>query len=160
MMAVAPRASPGVRFPPPTLFVAGFLVALALERWLLSLRFGAGTSPALPLTAWVFIAVGMGLLAWAMLTFRRARTAIMPFNPASTIVTSGPYGFSRNPMYVALTLVYAGLSLLVGTVWPIVVLPIVLWSLYVLVIRREEQYLGAAFAEAYGAYRRRVRRWL
>ena len=99
-MADARRASPGVRFPPPTLFVVGFLVALALERWLLSLRFSAGTSPALPLTAWVLIALGMGLIAWAMLTFRRARTAIMPFNPASTIVTSGPYRFSRNPMYV------------------------------------------------------------
>ena len=159
-MADVRRASPGVHFPPPTLFVVGFLLALALDRWLLSLRFSASSSPALPLTAWVLIALGMGLLAWAMLTFRRARTAIMPFNPASTIVTSGPYRFSRNPMYVGLTLVYLGLSFLVGTVWPIALLPIVLWSLYVLVIRREEQYLGAAFADEYGAYRRRVRRWL
>lgn len=158
-MADERRASPGVRFPPPTLFVAGFLVALALERWVVSLRFSAGVS-VLPLTAWILIALGMALLAWAMLTFRGARTAIMPFNPARTIVTGGPYRFSRNPMYVALTLVYLGLSLLVGTVWPIVLLPIVLWSLYVLVIRREERYLGSAFAEAYGAYRRRVRRWV
>jgi protein-S-isoprenylcysteine O-methyltransferase Ste14 len=159
-MADARRASPGVHFPPPTLFVVGFLVGLALERWLLSLRFNAGTSAVVPLTAWVCMTIGMGLLAWAMLTFRRARTAIMPFNPASIIVTSGPYRFSRNPMYVALTLVYLGLSLLVGTVWPIVLLPIVLWSLYALVIRREEQYLGTAFAEEYGAYRRHVRRWV
>jgi protein-S-isoprenylcysteine O-methyltransferase Ste14 len=159
-MADAGRASPGVHFPPPTVFVVGFLVALAIERWLLSLRLSAGTSPVVPLTAWVLMALGLGVLVWAMLTFRRARTAIMPFNPASTIVTSGPYRFSRNPMYVALTLVYLGLSLLVGTVWPIVLLPIVLWSLYVLVIRREERYLGAAFADEYGSYRRRVRRWL
>ena len=159
-MADARRASPGVRFPPPTLFVAGFLIALALERWVLSLRFSAGGAPALPLTAWILIALGMALLAWAMLTFRRARTAIMPFNPASTIVTRGPYRFSRNPMYVALTLVYLGLTLLVGTVWPMVLLPVVIWSLYVLVIRREERYLGAAVAEEYGAYQRRVRRWL
>jgi protein-S-isoprenylcysteine O-methyltransferase Ste14 len=159
-MTEARRAGPGVRFPPPTLFVAGFLVALALERWVLSLRFSAVGVPALPLTAWILIALGMAVLAWAMLTFRRARTAIMPFNPASTIVTTGPYRFSRNPMYVALTLVYLGLSLLVGTVWPIVLLPVVLWSLYLLVIRREERYLGAAFADEYGAYRRRVRRWV
>ena len=159
-MTDARRASPGVRFPPPTLFVAGFLIALALERWVLSLRFSALGIPALPLSAWILIALGMALLAWAMLTFRRARTAIMPFNPASTIVTRGPYRFSRNPMYVGLTLVYLGLSLLVGTVWPIVLLPVVLWSLYMLVIRREERYLGSAFAEEYGAYRRRVRRWL
>ena len=159
-MTDARRASPGVRFPPPTLFVAGFLVALALERWVLSLRFSAVGIPALPLSAWILIALGMAVLAWAMLTFRRARTAIMPFNPASTIVTRGPYRFSRNPMYVALTLVYLGLSLLVGTMWPLVLLPVVLWSLYVLVIRREELYLDAAFAEEYGAYRRRVRRWI
>ena len=159
-MTDARRASPGVRFPPPTLFVAGFLIALALERWALSLPFSAVGVPALPLSAWILIALGMALLAWAMLTFRRARTAIMPFNPASTIVTRGPYRLSRNPMYVGLTLVYLGLSLLVGTVWPIVLLPVVLWSLYMLVIRREERYLGSAFAEEYGAYRRRVRRWL
>jgi protein-S-isoprenylcysteine O-methyltransferase Ste14 len=153
-------ASPGVRFPPPTLFVAGFLLALALERWVLSLRFGGSSAPLLPFTAWLLMALGMAVLVWAMLTFRRARTAIMPFNPASTIVTSGPYRHSRNPMYVGLSLIYIGLSLLMRMAWPIVLLPIVLASLYLLVIRREERYLGAAFGEEYRAYRQRVRRWL
>ena len=159
-MPDASPTSPGVRFPPPTLFVAGFLLALALERWVVTLRFGGGSSPMWPLTAWLFIAVGMGILAWAMLTFRRARTAILPSNPASTIVTSGPYRISRNPMYLGLSLVYIGLSLLMRMAWPLVLLPIVLAALYVLVIRREERYLGAAFAEEYRAYRQRVRRWL
>ena len=159
-MPDAQPMSPGVRFPPPTLFVAGFLLALALERWLISLRFGGGSSPMWPLTAWLLIALGMGLLAWAMLTFRRARTAILPSNPASTIVTNGPYRISRNPMYVGLTLVYIGLSLLTRMAWPLVLLPIVLAALYVFVIRREERYLRAAFGEEYRMYQQRVRRWI
>jgi protein-S-isoprenylcysteine O-methyltransferase Ste14 len=76
------------------------------------------------------------------------------------IVATGPYRFSRNPMYVAMSAVYVGLSLLMGVVWPLVLLPIVLLSLSALVIRREERYLGDAFGEEYGAYRARVRRWL
>ena len=159
-MPDAQPTSPGVRFPPPTLFVAGFLLALALERWLISLRFGRGSSPVWPLAAWFLIAFGLGILAWAMVTFRRARTAILPSNPASTIVTSGPYRISRNPMYVGLSLVYIGLSLLMRIAWPLVLLPIVLAALYVFVIRREERYLGAAFGEEYRVYRQRVRRWL
>lgn len=156
----ARRSNPGVHFPPPFLFVAGFLLALALERWAFSLRFGAESRPATLLTGWLLLAVGASLLLWAVRTFSHAQTAIMPFKPASRIVTSGPFRVSRNPMYVGLTLMYVGLSLLMRMVWPILVLPLVLLALFALVISREEQYLGDAFPVEYAEYRRRVRRWL
>jgi protein-S-isoprenylcysteine O-methyltransferase Ste14 len=63
-------------------------------------------------------------------------------------------------MYVGLTLLYVGLSLLTGMAWPLVMLPLALVALTALVIRREERYLEAAFAAEYAAYRSRVRRWL
>lgn len=152
--------NPGVRFPPPTLFVVGFLIAVALDRWMLSLRLGGINRTALLIAGWVLIVAGMLVLLWALLTFARARTAIFPSRPARTIVATGPYRFSRNPMYVGLSAIYIGLALLMSRAWPLLLLPLVLLALYALVIRREEHYLGHAFAEEYGAYRSRVRRWL
>lgn len=103
---------------------------------------------------------GIALGGWGLLTFFRARTAIIPDRPASRLVVTGPYRFSRNPMYVALTVLYIGLSALTDSWWPLVFLPVVLTALWFLVIRREERYLAAAFSEEYAAYCRRVRRWL
>lgn len=154
------RPHPGVYFPPPFIFVAGFLLALALERWVVSLRFDARWRPVLTPSGWLLIALGVALMAWAILTFTRARTTVLPYRPASRVVSSGPFRFSRNPIYVADTLIYAGISLLTRMVWPLVILPLVLATLYAFVIRREERYLGEAFGAEYGEYRRRVRRWV
>jgi protein-S-isoprenylcysteine O-methyltransferase Ste14 len=153
-------ASPGVRFPPPTLFVVGFLVGLGLDRWMLRLALGGvGRSP-LVVAGWLLIAAGSVVLLWAMLTFVRARTALLPSRPARTIVANGPFRYSRNPMYIGMSAVYIGLALLMSMAWPLVLLPLVLLALYMLVIRREERYLGVAFGDEYAAYRARVRRWL
>jgi protein-S-isoprenylcysteine O-methyltransferase Ste14 len=153
-------ASPGVWFPPPTLFVAGFLLALALDRWVFSIRLGGVSRPTLVVAGWLLIAAGLSVVLWGMLTFTVARTAILPSRPARTIVATGPFRYSRNPMYMGLSSIYIGLSLLMGMAWPILLLPVVLLSLYALVIRREERYLDDAFGEEYAAYRGRVRRWL
>ena len=153
-------ASPGVWFPPPTLFVAGFLLALALDRWVFSIRLGGVSRPTLVVAGWLLIAAGLSVVLWGMLTFTVARTAILPSRPARTIVATGPFRYSRNPMYMGLSSIYIGLSLLMGMAWPILLLPVVLLSLFALVIRREERYLDDAFGEEYAAYRGRVRRWL
>lgn len=152
--------NPGVHFPPPTLFVVGFLIAIALDRWMISLRLGGVSRASLLITGWVLIVTGLLVLLWALLTFARARTAILPSRPARTIVATGPFRYSRNPMYVAFSAVYIGLALLMSMAWPLLLLPLVLLGLYALVIRREERYLGHAFGDEYAAYRSRVRRWL
>jgi protein-S-isoprenylcysteine O-methyltransferase Ste14 len=152
--------SPGVWFPPPTLFVVGFLTGLALDRWVIRLRLDDVSRSVLVVGGWLLIASGMVILLWALLTFTRARTGIMPSQPARAVVATGPYRCSRNPMYVAMSAIYIGLSLLMSMVWPLVLLPFALASLYALVIRREERYLGDAFSDEYAAYRARVRRWL
>lgn len=156
---VAAPAHPGVRYPPPLLFVAAFGAGLLLHR-VAALPFpGAGPAP-LPLLAWVLVALGLAILAWAMATFLRARTAILPHHPAARLVIRGPYRWSRNPMYVGLTSVYLGLTLWVGSLWPLLLLPLVLLVLWKTVISREERYLAHAFGPAYEQYRATVRRWI
>jgi len=153
---------PGVRFPPPFLFAGAFLGGLALEKWVYRLPI-AGTGAALaPLGVLgaVTAAAGLALTAWSMLTFAKARTAIVPVFPASRLVVSGPYRFSRNPMYVGLTALHVGLALLLDVAWPLALLPPALAALYVFVVRREERYLSSAFGDAYRAYVRTVRRWI
>ena len=153
---------PGVRFPPPTLFVAGFLLGWLLERWVVRLRLVGGDASTAPLV-WggsVAIVLGLATIAWGLLTFFRARTAIMPHHSASRLVTHGPYRFTRNPMYLGMSLLHAGLALRMNMGWPLIMLPLALLAVWAFVIRREERYLGSAFGEEYAAYRRRVRRWI
>ena len=150
--------SPGVRFPPPFIFVLGFLSGLVLERWVH--RIPLGSRRPLALAGWTLAVAALALAGWAMITFWRARTAIIPHRPASRLVRHGPYRFTRNPMYVALAALYVGLALLFNVAWPLVLLPAVLWLLWHLVIRHEERYLLFAFGDDYAAFTREVRRWL
>lgn len=153
-------SGPGVHFPPPLLFVAGIALGVALQRfWSLTydmmfsedVRIGSG---------YLFGTVGAGILAWGLVTFRRARTAIYPNQPAEQFVQHGPYRFSRNPMYVGLGILTAGLSLIFDNVWILLTLPPTLLVLTAFVVRREEAYLTASFGETYQRYCQQVRRWL
>lgn len=153
-----PLSNPGVRIPPPLLFVVGLVAGWLLDRYVVALpipRVGFA-----PLLGAALIAIGIVLVASGMITFRRARTAIMPHHSANRLVVSGPYRFTRNPMYTGLTIVYVGVAILLGTVFPFILLPIVLLSVVLLVIKREERYLADAFGSEYAEYCARVRRWL
>ena len=159
-MTSPPPAHPGVRFPPPLLFVVAFLVGWLTHRTHPLPLFAAAARPVVVLLGWLCIVLWGGLSGWALATFHRARTAIIPNRPATRLVMHGPYRLSRNPMYLALTLLYVGVALLLNSVWPLMLLPLILVILHVAVIRREERYLAAAFGAAYDGYRRWVRRWL
>jgi protein-S-isoprenylcysteine O-methyltransferase Ste14 len=153
-------AGPGIRFPPPFLFVGGFLAAWLLNRQLPFEIDGAGAG-ALQTTAGAgLLAVGLAVMASGLVTFVRHRTSVIPHHAARELVRTGPYRFSRNPMYLGLTLAYAGLALTINWAWPFVVLPIVILLLSAFVIAREERYLRSAFGVDYESYCRRVRRWL
>jgi len=160
LVAGSPIANPGVKFPPPFLFVAGFLVGWLIHRqWPVPLLPRA-SARVCEVAGWAALAMGLGVILWAFATFLRRRTAIYPNQPATQIVRDGPYRWTRNPMYLSLTSMYLGLALLINSVVPILVLPVVLILLVSLVIRREERYLQAAFPGEYGAYCADVRRWL
>jgi protein-S-isoprenylcysteine O-methyltransferase Ste14 len=161
MHSSEPPANPGVPFPPPLLYVGGFLGGLAIERWGRRIPLVVGdVRIMLVLAGWAAVGGGLAFASWGMGTFWRARTAIVPIHPATLLVSSGPYRFSRNPMYVGLAALYLGLACVFNVTWPLVLFPVVLATLYRVVIRREERYLAGAFGAEYASYRRRVRRWL
>ena len=161
-MSDAHARGPGVRFPPPTIFVAGWLLGWLLEAKVERIRLIGGDASDQPVVVagTMLILAGLATIASGLLTFFRARTAIMPHHPASRLVTHGPYRFTRNPMYLGMTLLYAGLALRLNMAWPFLLLPLVLFTLVRLVVRREERYLATEFGEEYEEYRRRVRRWI
>jgi protein-S-isoprenylcysteine O-methyltransferase Ste14 len=159
-IASTSNANPGVWFPPPILFVLGFLIGMMLNHfWPVSVI--REPRPGLILwLSWALIVVGLGIIASGLLTFRLKRTAIYPNQPATTLVQSGPYRFTRNPMYVGLSVTYLGIAIFTNLLWALLLLPIVLIVLQSVVIKREESYLANAFGDEYKEYCRRVRRWL
>ena len=151
---------PGVHLPPPTLFVLGLGGG-----WLLHRAYPVALLPAswrgfAVASGWTLLGFWLVLLVWAVATFAAARTTIVPNRPATRLVTSGPYRLTRNPMYVSLTALYAGMTLLIDSAWIALLLPFVLAALNFWVIRSEERYLAAEFGEEYEVFRSRVRRWL
>jgi protein-S-isoprenylcysteine O-methyltransferase Ste14 len=155
-----PPSGPDVRYPPPLLFVLGIVAGRGLDEALSLPLIGPAARDATTPVGWLLVILGSGLAGWALLTLRRAGTSIRPDRPAARLVTHAPFRFSRNPTYVGLGLVYLGVTVLVDSGWPLLLLPLVMAVLYLTVVRREERYLAAAFGEAYDVYGRRVRRWL
>lgn len=153
------RDRPGVIAPPPLIFGAAILLGLVIHMaapvaWLpggFSFRVILGA----PLVAASFL---LGL--WGAWTMRRAGTNIDPHKPATALVVTGPFRFTRNPLYLSLTLLYMGVTALANALWPLVFLPVVLVVVRRGVIDREERYLEGKFGEAYREYKAAVRRWL
>ena len=109
---------------------------------------------------WPVVVVAALLAIWAVRTMARAGVSANAYKPTSAIVSAGPYAFSRNPMYLSLTLLYCGISLIVNTYWPLVFLPAVLFIVHYAVIIREERYLERKFEDGYRQYRAKARRWM
>jgi protein-S-isoprenylcysteine O-methyltransferase Ste14 len=104
------------------------------------------------------LAFGLFLAIWGHRVMERAGTNVNPTLPATALVATGPFRYSRNPLYVALTLVYVALALLANALCVLVWIVPVLVLMHYGVVRREEQYLEAKFGDAYREYRSRVRR--
>ena len=149
--------NPGVVAFPGTLYAAAFAIAYGLNlKWPLEVL----PQPAARWIGMALCAIGAALILWGIATMRRARTNIYPGLPATALVSDGPFRFTRNPLYVALTILFAGLALEVDMAWGFIVLVPLLLVMHYGVIRREERYLEGKFGEAYRAYRARVRRYL
>jgi protein-S-isoprenylcysteine O-methyltransferase Ste14 len=159
MTESAPPASAGVRFPPPFVYALGILAGWLIDRrWRWAITDHATTWR--PILAAVLILAWLALFLAAATRFRRAGTSLIPNKPASAFVVSGPYRFTRNPMYVSLVALYLGVTFILNSWWPVVLLPVVLIVIQTTVIAREERYLRERFPVEYPAYCSRVRRWL
>jgi protein-S-isoprenylcysteine O-methyltransferase Ste14 len=150
--------SPGVRFPPPLLYALVVVGGWMLHRpWPLPIANATGV---LTVVAWLLVACWVGLAASSVGLFRRKQTSMIPFRPASTLVSTGPYKFTRNPMYVSLALLTLAFAFFLNTWWIVVLLVPALLIVQRFVIVPEEKYLRRRFGADYEAYTHRVRRWL
>ncbi len=114
----------------------------------------------LEIPGYVVLGLGAFVALWAFNTLRGAETTANPYKPTGALVISGPFRFSRNPLYLAMTLLYLGLALFLNTLWPVVLSPILLTIMLFGVIFREERYLLLKFGTKYLKYKVAVRRWL
>jgi protein-S-isoprenylcysteine O-methyltransferase Ste14 len=109
---------------------------------------------------WAIVAAAVGLDVWAVATLHRARTTVLPHRPAARLVRSGPFAFSRNPIYVGNTLALVGLAVALGSAWfAILAVPMVALLRHLAVLP-EERHLAAAFGADWDAYAARTPRWI
>ncbi|MEY3702377.1 MAG: hypothetical protein RI891_1669 [Gemmatimonadota bacterium] len=113
--------------------------------------------------AWIGQAVLLAALCWiafVIWTFRRHQTAVEPWKATKTIISTGPFALSRNPIYIGFAIAQMGIALWADSMTILLmVLPAVVFTDRA-IIRREEAYLTRKFGEPYLAYCRKVRRWL
>ncbi|MFW6085271.1 MAG: methyltransferase family protein [Gemmatimonadota bacterium] len=148
---------PDVAFHPPFLVIALLVAGWTLHR--------AQPIPFLPLAlarpvGGLLAVVSFGLFSWAALTMLRAGTNLPTHLPAKALVRTGPYRFSRNPIYLALAIGFAALAAWLNTAWYLLVDVLFVGLTGAGVIVREERYLSRKFGAAYERYRTEVRRWL
>lgn len=153
----APRDSPGVRFPPPILFLIPFLVGLSFDRHLDRWR-----PPALPahLIGVVLVLAAAALFLSALRLFHHHQTTLRTDRTAKILLVDGPFRLTRNPIYTAMAALYGGLALLLRLPGALFAWPVAIALVQIVVIHREERYLTRRFGDQYLAYRARVRRWL
>ena len=156
-MANDEQDNPGIKIPPPLIYLLPLVLGLVLDR--------RAHVPFLPrgvarVLGWPLVGGGMALAAWFARTMREADTTMHINKPVSTLVQDGPFRYSRNPGYLSLSMLYAGISVLRNALWAILLLPLVLYVIQREVIGREERYLERTFGEEYLDYKARVRRWV
>lgn len=154
------RTGPNIAVYPPAVSVIAPLVAIALE-WLVPL----GLLPAAGTLAIVVPGIVLlGLAGWLAVSgeraFRAAGTNVDPKQPVLKLVRSGPYRFTRNPMYLGMVLLQVGLALTFSLDWSVLGAALVFVLLHFGVVVREEAYLTDLFGQDYQAFLTQTRRWL
>lgn len=145
----------GVIAPPPIINLGFLAVALGLN-YFVPLRI----HPMVRIPGALLVLSGIVLMALCVRTMKAAETNVSPYKPTTMIISSGPYGFSRNPIYLGFALIYLGVGLAVASLWPILLFPVLVLVMRFFVIAREERYLESKFGAEYVGYKSRVRRWV
>jgi protein-S-isoprenylcysteine O-methyltransferase Ste14 len=127
--------------------------------WLMPWPFVPAALPAVWSGIAVF-AIAVALFVWAISTMTRAGSNVPTSQPTVTIVDAGPYGFTRNPIYLGMMVSLVGLAIAFNSIWSLIALIFFFLIIRYGVIAREEAYLDRKFGDVYRGYRARVRRWL
>lgn len=142
---------------PPMWLVFGVMGIFALNEFAPGLRY---TGPVSQLAGGIIMLAGLALLVVSGGLFSRAGTGMVPFRDVKVLVTHGVYARTRNPMYLAMVLVLAGVAITVGALSALIVPPLFMLIVYWRYVRPEEVMLRELFGDDYTAYCARVRRWL
>lgn len=153
------RDHAGVIAPPPLIFGGVLFVALLLDWIIDAVGFGLPFYPQM-VAGGVLAVAGLALIIVAAAQFRVAQTNIEPWKPTTSLITTGIYGYTRNPIYLGMAIGFVGLSLLTDSLLALLALPVALVIMHHGVILREEHYLEGKFGADYRKYRDRVRRWI
>ena len=151
------RDTAGVVAPPPLIYLGPLLLGLLLNRKLRVPFLPRRVARAL---GWPLLVGGLSLIGWFEWAMRYAGTPTNPYKPVSNLATDGPFRYTRNPAYLAMAMIYAGVSSLANALSSILLLPAALLVIQRGVIEREERYLERKFGEEYLRYKARVRRWV
>ncbi len=151
------RDNPGISVPPPLIYVVALVLGLRLDRRRHVPFLPRGVARGL---GWSLLGGGAVLNGWFLRTIRKAEVPIRTDKPVPRLTTGGPFRYSRNPSYLALAMIYAGIASLRNSLWAMLLLPPVVAVMQREVIGREERYLERAFGEEYLAYKGKVRRWV
>ncbi|MGE0501903.1 MAG: isoprenylcysteine carboxylmethyltransferase family protein [Rhizobiaceae bacterium] len=141
-----------------------YLVGIAASIWLGILYplpwFGVPFADILFALSFVVFAAVAALYVTALRAFARAKTTVSPTKRADHMVTNGPFALSRNPLYLANTLLLIGGGLVAGNPWFFVFALACALVTHKLAIQREERHLEARFGKRYRDYAKKVRRWI
>jgi protein-S-isoprenylcysteine O-methyltransferase Ste14 len=148
-----------VRFPPPLVFLIGILLGVTFQ-------YVVAPAPvpvdrAIGAIAGILVLMaGLSVIASARIFFSRTGQSPIPWKPSPELILKGPYRFTRNPMYLGVTLFEVGLGLAVNNLWISLFAAPALLTVHFMAVRPEERYLSQKFGESYKAYLARVRRYL
>jgi len=142
---------------PPVYFLGFLLLMIVFHRWLPLVRI---ISPPYHYLGVFLIGMGMGFNLWSSNFFNHVKTTIKPFETPSYLVTEGLFRHSRNPMYLGMLWVLIGVFIFLGTLSPILAIPVFIWLMTQKFILLEEKTLADTFGEDYLKYKHQVRRWL
>jgi len=148
-----------VRFPPPLVYLAFILLGVALRYAMAPLRVPVNRYMALA-AGMVVLLGGLGLIVEAWKLFHRTGQDPKPWKTTPEIVLSGPYRFTRNPMYVGMVLIQIGLGLALNNLWIVLLSAFSLLVIHFIAVMPEEEYLSEKFGDAYRSYLSKVRRYL
>lgn len=143
--------------PPPLLLLGAIVISFLATKFTPELHL---SSNFLPIAGIVCIAAGIGLFVWAVQFFQKHKTTLHPRGKPSVLITSGPYGVSRNPIYLGFLLVATGTAMVFANMLAFVGPVIFFYFLQTLVIPFEEDMLTHVFGDSYQKYHKQIRRWL
>ena len=149
--------NPGVIAPPPLIYAGALIAGLLANR---RYRIPFLPRPLARALGWPLVVCGLAIGLLGEREMRRAETNTNPYKPATTLVTDGPFRFTRNPLYLSMTLLYGGISTLANALPAALLLPIVLHLMRRGVIEREERYLEGKFGDVYLQYKVKAPRWI